>query len=119
GEIARVTKVREKCMFHSDNPTSRRAFLKMTAANAAGFTLGVVIPPAAAQMAGPGQGGRAAPSATVFEPNAFVRINKDNTVTVVIKHLEMGQGNYTGLPMLVAEEMDAAWLQMRAEGAPA
>ena len=54
-----------------------------------------------------------------FSPNAFVRVASDNTVTVVVKHLEMGQGTYTGLPTLVAEEMDADWSQVRVEGAPA
>src|ERR1044072_4733067 len=54
-----------------------------------------------------------------FSPNAFVRIASDNTVTVIVKHLEMGQGTYTGLPTLVAEELDADWAQMRVEGAPA
>src|SRR5215510_8760782 len=54
-----------------------------------------------------------------FSPNAFVRIASDNTVTVIVKHLEMGQGTYTGLPTLVAEELDADWSQMRVEGAPA
>jgi len=58
-------------------------------------------------------------SAATFEPNAFVTIGRDNTVTVVVKHLEMGQGVYTGLPTLVAEELDAAWQQVRAIGAPA
>ncbi len=54
-----------------------------------------------------------------FSPNAFVRIGSDNTVTVIVKHLEMGQGTYTGLPTLVAEELDADWSQIRVEGAPA
>jgi isoquinoline 1-oxidoreductase subunit beta len=54
-----------------------------------------------------------------FSPNAFVRVASDNTVTVIVKHLEMGQGTYTGLPTLVAEEMDADWAQVRVEGAPA
>ena len=56
---------------------------------------------------------------SAFEPNAFVRIGTDNTVTVIFKHVEMGQGTYTGLPTLVAEELDAAWSQVRVEGAPA
>src|SRR5580765_2601376 len=54
-----------------------------------------------------------------FSPNAFVRVASDNTVTVIVKHLEMGQGTYTGLPTLVAEELDADWTQVRVEGAPA
>ena len=47
------------------------------------------------------------------------RIKPDNAVTVLVKHVEMGQGTYTGLPTLVAEELDAAWSQVRVEGAPA
>ena len=71
-------------------------------------------------MAGPGVAAGRAPqgAAGAWEPNAFVRVGADNTVTVFVKHLEMGQGTFTGLPTLVAEEMDAAWAQMRVEGAP-
>ncbi len=94
---------------------SRRDFLKA----GAGLTLGVALPGALAQMAGPGQGGGAVVAAGTFEPNAFVRIAADSSVTVIVKHLEMGQGTYTGLPTLVAEELDADWNQIRAEGAPA
>ena len=54
-----------------------------------------------------------------YAPNAFVRIAPDNTVTVLSKHIEMGQGSYSGLARIVAEELDADWAQMRAEGAPA
>jgi len=93
---------------------SRRGFLKA----GAGLTLGVAVP-SLAQMAGPGQGGGSVAAAGTFEPNAFVRIGTDNTVTVIVKHLEMGQGTYTGLPTLVAEELDADWSQIRVEGAPA
>ncbi|MEO8135324.1 MAG: hypothetical protein ABI831_15235, partial [Betaproteobacteria bacterium] len=93
---------------------SRRAFLQTTAAAGAGLTLGIWFDEAAAQMAAPG-----AAAAGAFAPNAFLRIGRDNTVTVVCKHLEMGQGVFTGLPTLVAEELDAAWSQVRATGAPA
>ncbi|MEL7049536.1 MAG: molybdopterin cofactor-binding domain-containing protein, partial [Pseudomonadota bacterium] len=48
-----------------------------------------------------------------------MRIAPDNTVTVLIKHIEFGQGTFTGLSTLVAEELDADWSQMRAEHAPA
>ena len=54
-----------------------------------------------------------------LEPNAFVRIDADDSVTVYAKHVEMGQGAYTGLATLVAEELDADWGQVRVEGAPA
>jgi isoquinoline 1-oxidoreductase beta subunit len=91
---------------------SRRFFLKAGAATGAGLTLGLYLGEAAAQT--PPGGAPAAP-----QPAAFIRIGTDNTVTVIVKHLEMGQGTYTGLPTLVAEELDATWSQMRAEGAPA
>ncbi len=97
----------------------RRAFLKKTVSAGAGLTLAVYLPPVAAQSAGPGKTGNAMMGEGGFEPNAFVRIGTDDTVTVIVKHLEMGQGTYTGLPTLVAEELDAAWSQIRVEGAPA
>ena len=54
-----------------------------------------------------------------FVPNAFLRIAPDNSVTVIAKHLEMGQGSYTGLATVVADELDADWGQIRVESAPA
>jgi len=55
----------------------------------------------------------------VFAPNAFVRIAPDNTITIISKHLEMGQGSHTGLAVILAEELDADWSQVRVEAAPA
>jgi isoquinoline 1-oxidoreductase beta subunit len=52
-------------------------------------------------------------------PNAFIRIAPDNTVTVMIKHLDKGQGIATGLTTIVADELDADWAQMRSAFAPA
>jgi isoquinoline 1-oxidoreductase beta subunit len=54
-----------------------------------------------------------------FTPNAFLRIGADNSVTVIAKHLEMGQGAYTGIATIVAEELDADWAMVRVESAPA
>ena len=88
---------------------SRREFLIA----GAGLTLALCMPSAGAAAAGAGK------LPGTFEPNAFVHIGTDNLVTVIVKHLEMGQGTYTGLPTLVAEELDAAWAQIRVEGAPA
>ena len=64
---------------------------------------------------------QAAPAAgtSAFAPNAFIRIGTDNTVTILSKHIEFGQGPFTGLATIVAEELDADWSQMRAEHAPA
>ncbi|TAL01183.1 MAG: xanthine dehydrogenase family protein molybdopterin-binding subunit [Rhodospirillaceae bacterium] len=54
-----------------------------------------------------------------LEPNAFVRVDADSTVTVISKHLEMGQGINTGLAMILVEELDADWSKVRVESAPA
>ncbi len=98
---------------------SRRDFLKV----GAGLTLGIAAPAVLGQASGPGEASsQAAASASAsggFEPNPFLRIAPDSSVTVIVKHLEMGQGTYTGLPTLVAEELDADWSQIRVEGAPA
>ena len=62
----------------------------------------------------------AAPAAgALFTPNAFLRIGADNSVTVISKHIEMGQGSYTGIATVVAEELDADWATIRVESAPA
>src|ERR1700736_3512874 len=60
-----------------------------------------------------------AKASDAVEPNAYVRIGTDDSVTVIVKHLEFGQGPLTGLATLVAEELDADWAQVRAESAPA
>ena len=95
--------------------TTRRGFLK----GGAGLALAIVAPTVAlAEVGGPGHAGSAMVDGE-FSPNAFLRIGTDGTVTVVSKHLEMGQGVYTGLATLVAEELDADWLRVTVEGAPA
>lgn len=94
---------------------SRRKFLQ----GGAGLTLGFVLPAVAAPAAGPGKAGAGLAAAVTFEPNAFLKVSPDNTVTVISKHLEMGQGTYTGLATLLAEELDADWASIRIEGAPA
>lgn len=93
---------------------SRRAFLQ----GSAGLTLGFMLP-ASAAPAGPGKAGGEVVGAVNFEPNAFLRIAADGNVTIISKHLEMGQGTYTGLATILAEELDADWNKVRVEGAPA
>ena len=90
---------------------SRRRFLN----GAAGLTLAIYLPAASAAAAT----GATPSKAAAFEPNAFLRIGEDNVVTVISKHLEMGQGTYTGLATIVAEELDADWASVRVESAPA
>jgi isoquinoline 1-oxidoreductase subunit beta len=93
---------------------SRREFLVASG----GLALGFHLPRALGQSMPGVSSGATTAAAAAFEPNAFIRIGSDSTVTVIVKHLEMGQGTYTGLSTLVAEELDAAWSQIRAEGAP-
>src|SRR3989440_2557478 len=98
-------------------PISRRDFLRVSGGLGIGLVVGFERA-AFAQGSGAAAVIRAAGVETV-DATGFVKIAPDNTVTVMIKHLEMGQGPYTGLATLVAEELDADWSQMRAEGAPA
>jgi len=102
---------------------SRRQFLLGSVSVGAGLTLAVYLPACSREQeqpeAGPGKAGGESIAGTSFDANAFVRIGSDNRVTVIIKHLEMGQGTYTGLATLVAEELDATWSQIHVEGAPA
>jgi isoquinoline 1-oxidoreductase beta subunit len=96
---------------------SRRRFLEGMGGLALAVYAGVA--PAEQGRATLRSGDKKPAEAMNFAPNAFVRIASDNTVTVVSKHLEMGQGTYTGLATLLAEELDAEWEQVRVEGAPA
>ncbi len=89
---------------------SRRTFLKAAGGAGLGLIIGAALPsagPASAAIAGNGS----------FNP--FVRISPDGLVTVIVKHLDKGQGVATGLATLVAEELNAEWEQMRVEFAPA
>jgi isoquinoline 1-oxidoreductase beta subunit len=99
----------------SANPAhTRREFLKVAgsvtaAALVIGFDWAATTRRAAAL---------AAPHAE-FAPNAFLRVGADGGVTVIAKHVEMGQGAYTGIATVAAEELDADWAQVRVESAPA
>src|SRR5260221_13560626 len=92
--------------------TSRRMFLKISGGLVGGLILGLAAPM-------PFGEGDAVAAEGPFEPNPFVKIAPDNTVTVIIKHLDKGQGAATGLSTLVAEELDASHDQIRTEFAPA
>jgi isoquinoline 1-oxidoreductase beta subunit len=99
---------------------SRRRFIAGGAASLAGLTLGILPGGCAVQQqAGSGTASTKPETVGDFAPNAFLRIDSEGVVTVISKHLEMGQGAYTGLATLVAEELDADWDKVRVEGAPA
>jgi isoquinoline 1-oxidoreductase subunit beta len=96
--------------------SSRRAFLRdASAVTATALTIGFEW------IGNPRRAAAAIASSTAapFAPNAFLRIGADNSVTVIAKHVEMGQGAYTGIATVVAEELDADWTLVRVESAPA
>ena len=90
---------------------SRRGFLKASVAVGGGLVIGFHLP-ARGQLA------QGAPAAGLVRMNTFIRIAPDNTVTVLVGQSEMGQGVLTSIPMLVAEELEADWSQIRVEQAP-
>ena len=97
----------------SPNPLSpsRRQFLQTTAAIAGALV--VAARPEICDVVA------AATAQDLPQPNAFIKIAADNSVTVIIKHLDKGQGVTTGLATIVADELDADWTQIRTEFAPA
>ncbi len=90
--------------------THRRQFLKASAAIGGGLLIGFVMPSSREAMA--------SETKEVFSPNAWIRIAKDDTVTLIIAKVEMGQGVYTSLPMLLAEELEVDLNKIRIEDAP-
>lgn len=94
--------------------TTRRAFLAGTGGLVIGFALMPKVSAFAAES-----GVQAGGSDSLVTLNTFVRIGTDDMVTILSKHIEFGQGPFTGLATLVAEELDADWGQMRAVHSPA
>jgi isoquinoline 1-oxidoreductase beta subunit len=88
----------------------RRSFLRVSAASGGGLLLALYVRPEAAAQ---GPGGPPAP----LSPNAFIRINPDNTVVIMAKNPEVGQGVKTMLPMLIADELDVEWSRVTVEQA--
>jgi len=85
---------------------SRRLFLTAGAAVGGGLLLSVSLPGLADQPRG-------------FAPNAFIRIGRDGVVTLIMSQVEMGQGTYTSMPMLIAEELEVPLSAVVLEAAPA
>ena len=89
----------------------RRDFLKASVALGGGLIIGAYIP----------QWNKTSAATLVdamhpFAPNAFVRIGTDDSITVIANHSEMGQGVYTSLPMMLAEDLDCDWSKGTARG---
>jgi isoquinoline 1-oxidoreductase beta subunit len=90
------------------NALSRRTFLQAGAAAGGGLMLSLGLPVATGD----------AQAAEGFAPNAFVRIEGDGQVVLTMPYVEMGQGTYTSIPMLIAEELEVDLKQVRLEHAP-
>jgi isoquinoline 1-oxidoreductase subunit beta len=89
---------------------SRRIFLKTAVAAAGGLLLSISLPRPI--------GDADAADTDNFAPGAFIRIGSDGSVTLIIGQVEMGQGTYTALPMLIAEELEVELRHVRIEHAP-
>jgi isoquinoline 1-oxidoreductase subunit beta len=102
-------------------PRTRRDFLKVAGgAGALALIIGFEWTGSGRRILAAGSADNgAAGTGAAFAPNAFLRIGADNSVTVIAKHVEMGQGAYTGIATVVAEELDADWSRVRVESAPA
>lgn len=83
---------------------SRRDFIKNTSLVSSAFIIGFYAPikGRAKQIEKP----------NILEPNAFIKIDKDNTITFLMGQAEMGQGIYTTMAMCIADELDAAWEEL-------
>ena len=89
----------------SANGLSRRCFMQAGAAAGGGLTLSLILP-----FAG-GEAEAAEPDG--FVPNAFIRIDSSGHVVLTMPYVEMGQGNYTAIPMLIAEELEVDLKQVQ------
>jgi isoquinoline 1-oxidoreductase subunit beta len=94
----------------SANSLSRRSFLHAGAAAGGGLMLSLNLPFA--------HGDAEAADADDFAPNAFIRIERDGQIVLTMPYVEMGQGTYTSIPMLIAEELEVDLNQVRLEHAP-
>lgn len=94
----------------STNGLSRRRFIQAGAAARGGLMLSLSLPFA--------DGGAEAADADGFTANAFVRIDGDGQIVLTMPYVEMGQGDYTAIPMLICEELGVDLKRVRLEHAP-
>ncbi len=108
--LGRISDVLER---DSDMNLSRRQFLSASAALGGGFLIGFT---AGRSVNAAGAAEKIAGGS--FAPNAFIRIDPNGQVTLIMPYVEMGQGTYTSIPMLIAEELEVDLKQVRLEHAP-
>src|SRR5262245_42624597 len=94
----------------SANGLSRRRFVQAGAAAGGGLLLSLSLPLAGSEAE--------AGAADAFAPNAFIRIGDDGNIVLTMPYVEMGQGTYTSIPMLIAEELEVELKDVQLEHAP-
>ncbi|SEW44724.1 isoquinoline 1-oxidoreductase, beta subunit [Chitinophaga sp. YR573] len=92
---------------------NRRDFLKTGGMLSSGLLISFFVPAGAKRFIPGGE-----TPEPLFAPNAYLNIGPDNTVKITLAHVEMGQGIWTTLPMLIAEELDCDWSKIKVEHAP-
>jgi isoquinoline 1-oxidoreductase subunit beta len=102
-----------------DPNITRRQFMLTTSVVGGAFVLGFFLPPRRAEAAIIAQKPWTPPTEGGAEVNAWLVIGRDDTVTIRVAQSEMGEGVFTSMPMLIAEELACDWTQVRAEYASA
>jgi isoquinoline 1-oxidoreductase subunit beta len=105
-----VSRLADPDQFAAAKGLSRRKFMQIGAAAGGGLMLSLSLPFA--------NGEACAAGTETFAPNAFIRIGSDGQIVLVIPYVEMGQGTYTAISMLIAEELEVGLDQVRVEHAP-
>ena len=106
-----ASRVSSRSKLQSIPALSRRSFLRASAAASGGLLLGLSLPFSIGKAEAAADG--------VFAPNAFVRIGSDGKIVLTMPYVEMGQGTYTAIPMLIAEELEVDLQQVILEHAVA
>jgi isoquinoline 1-oxidoreductase beta subunit len=107
----KTTEVMESSDTRTARTIGRRSFLRVSAIAGGGILFAAYIEPVETALAQAPQG----PPPAVLTPNAFIRISPQGLVTITAKNPEIGQGIRTMLPMLIAEELDVDWKDVRIE----
>jgi isoquinoline 1-oxidoreductase beta subunit len=100
--------VPDRIVCRTDTKLSRRNLLVTGAAAGSGLILSLTLPLGRSEAA----------HSDSFAPNAFIRIGRDGQIFLTMPYVEMGQGTYTSIPMLIAEELEVDLKQVRLEHAP-